>query len=160
MSVCLLVLNVHQVSSTELCIIHGKALEENAGLEAMLNGHRVVDATRLLWEILKSPEGGRLDEYRHVWVGDCAFPAELFDKTLARLPEPTSAKWQVMAQVCTVLEPLLDPVRTAAGAVLNRTYIERFIEECVSLNMGSTDESKPSKIAHPHTEKVMQLGGE
>ena len=84
-----------QRSSQEYCAIHGKALEENAGIESMLPGGRLVDALRLLWELIKSPEGGRHDEYRHAWVTDAGLPGDLFDSTLGSMAEPTSAKWQV-----------------------------------------------------------------
>lgn len=82
-------------SSKEHCAIHGKALEENAGMELMMPGGRLVNALRLLWEIVKSPEGGRHDEYREAWVKDAGIPGVLFDLTLGSMAEPTSAKWQV-----------------------------------------------------------------
>ena len=84
-----------QQSAVSNCCIHGKALEENAGLEAAWPGDRVVGALRMLWEIVGCGEGGRRDEYRESWVVDCKFPAALFDSTLGSMPEPTSAKWQV-----------------------------------------------------------------
>ena len=86
-----------QRSAISNCCIHGKALEENAGLEAMWPGERVVGALRLLWEIVGLGEGGRRDEYRESWVVDCKFDGLLYDQTLGSLPEPTSAKWQVGA---------------------------------------------------------------
>ena len=94
-----------QRSSQEHCCIHGKALEENAGIESMMPGGRLVDALRLLWEIVKSPEGGRHDEYRVAWVRDAGLPAALFDSTLGSMAEPTSAKWQVPSSLITT--PLL-----------------------------------------------------
>jgi len=54
-------------------------------MESMMPGGRLVDALRLLWEIIKSPEGGRVDEYRSIWINECGLPAALFDSTLGRI---------------------------------------------------------------------------
>ena len=95
-----------KLSSQEHCCIHGKALEENAGIESMMPGNRLVDALRLLWEIIKSPEGGRHDEYRVIWIKDAHLPGDLFDSTLGCMAQPTSQKWQVIESASTALSPL------------------------------------------------------
>ena len=94
----------------EFCCIHGKALEENCGMEAAFPGGYIVDGTRLLWEILHSPEGGRLGEYKRIWLIECGFPAALFSLALEKLPEPTSSKWEVMYKVSCALFHILQPV--------------------------------------------------
>ena len=126
----------------------------------MMPGGRLVDALRLLWEIIKSPEGGRVDEYRTIWVADCGLPGDLFDSTLGSIAEPTSAKWQVMFDLIFKLLPILEPIPKAKvllGAAAAPTYIERFLDECLQLNQGSTDSTKTKRIVHAHTEKVQVL---
>ena len=59
-----------QLGKAELCCIHGKALEEVNGFEAAFPREFVVNAARLLWEIVGSPiqSGGRPKEYRKYWI--------------------------------------------------------------------------------------------
>ena len=147
----------------EFCCIHGKALEENHGMEAAYPGNYLVDALRLLWEIFHSPEGGRLGEYRRIWVKDCGFSEALFDSTLGSLPEPTSAKWQVVYGVCEKLLPVLERVTSGSNRLLDQdarpSYLETFLDVCRLLMCGSLDNSKQDKVAHPHTHKIQSLTG-
>ena len=55
-------------------------------------------ALRLFWECF-STKGGRAGEYRMIWVNKCKYPANVYDRCLAQLPEPTEAKWQVKYRV-------------------------------------------------------------
>ena len=147
----------------EFCCIHGKALEENAGMEAAFPGGYLVDALRLLWEIVHSPEGGRLGEYQRIWVKECGFSEQLFNDTLGSMPEPTSSKWQVMYEVCLKLEPVLEPVVCGSNALLTTaerpSYLETFLDACRLLHCGSLDESKVQKVSHPHAYKIQSLTG-
>ena len=131
------------------------------GIEAMMPGDRLEGALRLLWEIIKSKEGGRCSEYREKWTSTCKFPAKLFDSTLGSLPEFTTSEWQVMFdgirdKVLPICMPVKDHILGPAAAP---SYIEHFLNVCMQLNQGSTDSSKATRIAHPHTEKVQVLAG-
>jgi len=147
----------------EFCAIHGKALEENAGMEAAFPGGYLVDALRLLWEVLHSPEGGRLGEYMRIWTKECGFPSDLFDRTLGKLPEPTSSKWQVMFGVCEALLPLLEPVAHGANRFLDAaarpSYLEAFLDKCALLMCGSVDQTKQTRVTHTHSDKITKLRG-
>jgi len=61
---------VHQKSRKairEWCCIHGWALEEKCGMEAAFPYEYLVNALRLLWEMVSSPETGQTTYYREVW---------------------------------------------------------------------------------------------
>ena len=141
------------------CCIHGKALEENGGLEGMWPGERVVGALLLLWEIIKSPEGGRRAEYRESWCVDCGFDGALFDSTLGSMAKPTSSKWQIMYDIIKALLPILQPIaaphpQALMGAAATPSYLERFLDVNAKLNRGTMDTLKPARVAHPHCMKV------
>ena len=55
-----------QKSQADFCCIHGKALEENGGMKAAFPDNYLVDALRLLWEVVCGPEG-RPRFYRGIW---------------------------------------------------------------------------------------------
>lgn len=147
----------------EFCCIHGKALEENCGMEAAFPGGYIVDGVRLLWEIIHSPEGARRGEYERIWANQCAFPAGLFDMSLGSVPEPTSSKWQVMYGVAEKLQPILEPVAHGqwkhADATSRPSYLEVFLDACRELMCGSTDQEREGTVSHPHKEKIQTLTG-
>lgn len=147
----------------EFCCIHGKALEENNGMEAAFPGGYIVDATRLLWEIHLSPEGGRLGEYERIWVDKCGFPKGLFNYTLAMLPEPTSSKWEVMHSVAVKLKLILEPVEHGSYRHLDLdarpSYLEVYLKACRKLMCGSTDQERKDTVYHPHKQKIQTLSG-
>ena len=147
----------------EFCCIHGKALEENNGMQAAFPGGYIVDALRLLWEIHLSPEGGRLGEYERIWRDKCGFPAEMFKYSLEQLPEPTSSKWEVMYKVCSRLLPLLEPVAHGGSQFLapedRPSYLEVYLNVCRKLHCGSTDREREGTIQHPHKDKIQTLTG-
>ena len=147
----------------EFCCIHGKALEENCGMEAAFPGGYIVDGVRLLWEIIHSPEGARRGEYERIWADQCAFPAGLFDMSLGSVPEPTSSKWQVMYGVAEKLQPILEPVAHGqwkhADATSRPSYLEVFLDACRQLMCGSTDQERTGTVSHPHKEKIQTLTG-
>ena len=147
-------------SHAEKCCIHGKALEERAGLEAAMPGERMVGALRLLWEIIHSPEGGRKAQYRDAWVVQAGLPTDLFDSTLGSMPEPTSSKWEVMAAASVKLLPILQPISGhLLGQAAAPTYLEHFLDVNRLLFRGSTDEAKAQRVPHAHVEKVDVLSG-
>ena len=99
-----------QLGQADFCCIHGKALEENSGQQAAFPDNYLVDALRLLWELVGGPEG-RPAHYRAVWERQVdradgtklpALPVALFDQHLKALPEPTEAKWQARTRVSRV----------------------------------------------------------
>ena len=147
----------------EFCCIHGKALEENNGMEAAFPGGYITDALRLLWEIHNSPEGGRLGEYERIWLDKCGFPAATFDYSLAQMPEPTSSKWEVMYQCCSRVQWLLQPVAHGSYRHLDMdsrpSYLEVYLDACRALHCGSTDQEREETISHPHKEKIKTLTG-
>jgi len=132
-------------------------------MEAAFPGGYLVDALRLLWEVLHAPEGGRLGEYRRIWVRDCGFPEALFDSTLGTLAEPTSSKWQVMYDVCNQLLPVFESAPSGCARLLQAserlTYLEAFLDKCAELMGGSLDSSKATRVAHPHADKIYKLMG-
>ena len=70
------------VATAETCCIHAKALEERKFiLEAF---PLLVDALRLLWDIIKG-EGGRVDFYRRIWEDECGLPPQCYQKALAQV---------------------------------------------------------------------------
>jgi hypothetical protein len=152
-----------RISAIANCCIHGKALEENGGLEAMWPGERVVGALLLLWEVIKSPEGGRRAEYRETWCVDCGFDGALFDATLGSMAKPTSSKWQIMHDIIKALLPILQPIaaphpQALMGAAATPSYLERFLDVNAKLNRGTMDSLKPARVAHPHCMKVSSPG--
>ena len=125
----------------------------------MWPGERVVGALLLLWEIIKSPEGGRRAEYRESWCVDCGFDGTLFDATLGSMAKPTSSKWQVMHGIIKGLLPILQPVsaphpQALMGAAATPSYLERFLDVNAQLNRGTLNPDKPARVAHPHCHKV------
>ena len=104
--------NAAQLSIRETCAIHGKALEENAGLDAAAASlgyvnEFLVDALRLAWEIFSGPDS-RPTEYIQIWSTDCGLPHDQFN-ILSSMAEPTASKWQVLYEICIKLLPLLEP---------------------------------------------------
>ena len=96
------------LAQADFCCIHGKALEENSGMQAAFPDNYHVDALRLLWELVRGPEG-RPAQYRNIWAEQVAradgsklpaLPVALFDQNLKALAEPTEAKWQVCPAAC------------------------------------------------------------
>ena len=132
-------------------------------MEAAFPGGYLVDALRLLWEIILSPEGGRKGEYQRIWVKECGFPEQFFEETLGSVPEPTCSKWQVMYETALKLLPLLSPVESGSERLLpeaeRRSYLEVFLDTCRQLHCGSLDDSKETKVAHPHAHKIITLSG-
>ena len=151
-------LDYHDKALREWCCIHGWALEEKCGMEAAFPKEYLVDATRLLWELVASPESGRRTYYADVWVRECHLPADHFDM-LAKMPEPTSAKWEVMYKVCKSLLPLLEPHGDLLVPAARRCKLEIFLDRCRELNCGSMDDERAQRVVHPHTEKVKLITG-
>ena len=131
-----------QLGIAEFCCIHGKALEEVRGMGAAYPRNFLVEALRLLWEIIGSPiaSGGRPDEYRKYWTEPVerkdgiwlpGLPGAFFDQNLDKLPEPTEAKWQVMYDACVVLDPLLVPFGNVLQPRSRRCMLEIFFEKCL-----------------------------
>ena len=138
-----------QLAQAVFCCIHGKALEENGGMEAAFPDNYLVDAGRLLWEVVAGPEG-RPRFYRGIWTrvvsrGDGttipALPAHLFDQHLRSMAEPTESKWQVMFDWCFALLPLLESFGNVAQVSAWRCYLEIFFEKCLVLFCGTTDQA-------------------
>ena len=151
-------LDYHDKALREWCCIHGWALEEKCGMEAAFPKEYLVDATRLLWELVASPESGRRTYYADVWVRECKLPADCFD-LLAKMPEPTSSKWEVMYKVCKCLLPLLEPHGQLLVPAARRCMLEIFLDRCRELNCGSMDDARAQRVVHPHTEKVKLISG-
>ena len=143
-------------SDTIYCSIHAKQLEENAGLEAMWPGDRMVGALRILWELVgKGADGSRRNEYRDRWITDCKFPAYLWDDTLGRMSEPTSSKWQVMHGLCETLIPLFEPVQDSTFTpACTPTYLEKFLDVCARMYAGTTDELRTVRALHSSAKKA------
>ena len=103
------------LAQADFCCIHGKALEENGGMQAAFPDSHLPDALRLLWELVRGPEG-RPAQYRKIWADQVTradgtklppLPVALFDQNLKALTEPTEAKWQVNpARPCCTLSLL------------------------------------------------------
>ena len=70
-----------QLAQADFCCIHGKALEENGGMQAAFGDNYLVDALRLLWEVVCGPEG-RPRFYRGIWGRKVQLPPRLI------LPHP------------------------------------------------------------------------
>ena len=141
-----------QRSRAETCAIHGKALEERAFIEEAFP--LVVDALRLLWEIMKGDGNGRVNEYREIWVNKCKFAETAFNSSFANIPEFTLAKWGCMRDGCQALLAVIQ--RPGRG---RRSKIERFLEKCREIFNGTTDETKATRSEHPHREKINVLSG-
>ena len=75
-------LRVPQTSTTETCCIHAKALEERAFIDGGFP--LFIDGLRILWEIMKSPEGGRLEQYRVIW-SELGLVAQVFHNSIAKV---------------------------------------------------------------------------
>ena len=89
-------------------------------------------------QITRAPEGGRMDEYREIWVKECQLPELLFDNNVRKLPEPTTSKWEVMFNVCRMMLILFDYPPTAVGqSKPQASYIELFLRRCRRLFRGS-----------------------
>ena len=143
-----------KVSRGETCCIHGKALEERDFLDAAFP--LAVDGLRLLWEIIKGDDktgAGRVDQYREVWK-KAGLDVELFDRTLAVIPEFTMAKWGCMREGCQRL--LLISQR---GVNNGPSKMQKFLAKCVELFNGSTDESKEQRVLHSHRHHIHLLYG-
>ena len=155
------------LAQADLCCIHGKALEENGGMRAAFPDNHLVDALRLLWELVCGPEG-RPSQYRKIWAEQVAradgtilpaLPVAFFDQNLKALTEPTEAKWQVMFDACYCLSPLLEPFGDVLQISARRCYLEIFFEKCLTLFCGSTDQEKAKRVTHPHILKLQLLHG-
>ena len=156
-----------QQAQADFCCIHGKALEENSGMEAAFPNLYLVNALRLLWELIGGPEG-RPDHYRGIWEREVQrsdgtklppLPAAFFHQNLKAMPEPTEAKWQVMFDTCVCISPLLDPFGNVLQVASRRCMLEIFLEKCLVLYCGSTDQEKAKRVVHPHVLKVQLLAG-
>ena len=155
------------LAQADFCCIHGKALEENGGMQAAFPDNHLVDALRLLWELVRGPEG-RPSQYRKIWAEQVAradgtilpaLPVAFFDQNLKALTEPTEAKWQVMFDACYCLSPLLEPFGDVLQISARRCYLEIFFEKCLTLFCGSTDQEKAKRVTHPHILKLQLLHG-
>ena len=143
-----------QVSRGETCCIHGKALEERDFLDAAFP--LAVDGLRLLWEIIKGDDKtgcGRADQYREIWK-HAGLDEELFNKTLAVVPEFTTAKWGCLREGCQRLQLI-----TQRGVNNSPSKIQKFLNKCVELFSGSTDESKQQRVLHSHRHHIHLLHG-
>ena len=141
-----------QRSRAETCAIHGKALEERAFLEEAFP--LVVDALRILWEVMKGDGVGRVNEYREIWVNKCKFPPQTFESAFVHVPEFTLAKWGCMREGCQALVAVIQRPRRGT-----RSLIERFLEKCREIFNGTIDETKATRSEHPHREKINVLSG-
>ena len=143
-----------KVSRGETCCIHGKALEERDFLEAAFP--LAVDGLRLLWEIIKGDEKtgcGRVDQYRAIWKL-AKLRVEIYDKTLATIPEFTTAKWGCMREGCKKLVLICQRGRNNESSML-----QKFLAKCVQLFNGSCDDSKERRVVHSHRQKIHLLYG-
>ena len=118
-------------------------------MQAAFPDNYLVDALRLLWELVGGQEG-RPRFYRRVWTlrvdradGTSlpALPAQLFDEHYRSMPEPTEAKWQVMFDTCKYISPLLEPYGNSPFIAARRAPLEIFFEKCLVLFCGSTDQA-------------------
>ena len=148
-----------QTGQADFCCIHGKALEENGGMQASFPDNFLVDALRLLWEIVGGPEG-RPAHYRKIWAMEVKridgiklppLPVQLFDQNLKPMPEPTEAKWQVNAHL-----PHDPPSPVAHAARLNSNCATQ-LELCGwwSLRGELTLSCQPVRIATGHVRYVL-----
>jgi hypothetical protein len=102
----------------EGCYRHLTVLEENGAMEAAFPDEEVVNYTRMLHEVVHaSPE-----YYEEQWAA-AGLPANCF-KILMQIPEPTTAKWEVMAQVAQRFLLLLAPAPGKEGSGV--TMLEEF----------------------------------
>ena len=121
----------------------------------------MVDALRLLWEIVASTEGGQTEYYERVFVR-AKLPVAYF-QPLRSMAEPTTAKWQVMSDLCKSLLPLLKPApddQQLLGACCALSMMERFLGTAHEEMMGSLKGGvKEDRVPHPHQQKVQMLIG-
>ena len=66
---------------------------------------------------------------------------------------------QVMFDVCYRISPLLEPFGNVLQASARRCYLEIFLEKCLTLFCGSTDQDKAKRVPHPHILKMQLLTG-
>ena len=95
-------------SDSPTCSIHGWALEEKHGLVYISPGERVVDAMRLLWEVVAAPENNQKQDLRLWWVEYAKFMGVLFDQTLGMTPEFSTSKWGIIFEGFFRLAVLLE----------------------------------------------------
>ena len=73
----------------ENCYRHLTVLEEQAAMGAAFPGDEIICYLRMFYEVWHAQP----EYYREVWL-QCGLPLNIW-KALMRMPEPTSAKWQV-----------------------------------------------------------------
>lgn len=152
-----------RLSFQEYCCIHGIALEENAGLDAVATamGRKpgmLVDGLRILWEVVAGPDS-QPNFYRQVWCVDCGLPLLQFE-VLAKMAEPTQSKWQIMFEICSKLLPLFEPIADPTiPAALMASPLEKFFATLRKLFQGSTDALKATRAVHTHKDKILLLSG-
>ena len=73
----------------ENCYRHLTVLEEQAAMGAAFSGDEVVNYLRMFYEVWHAQP----EYYRAAWL-QCRHPLSVWE-ALMRMPEPTSAKWQV-----------------------------------------------------------------
>ena len=152
-------LDKERMAHREWCCIHGWALEEKCGMEAAFPCDYLVNALRLLWEMVASPETGQSAHYRAIWVQDCKLEPDLFDTILGSMAEPTASKWQVMYDICRKLLPLLEPCGSLLVLASRRCRLEIFLDRCRELNCGSMNDTRDKRVIHPHTDKIKLFSG-
>ena len=97
-------------------------------------------------------------EMRKVWVEDCQLPGHVYDLALARMPEPTEAKWQIMYNVCFGLLQLFTVNVQHLG--FRATMIEEFISKLFDYVRGTADKARPQDAGkHACRQKLVAIGG-
>ena len=130
----------------ENCYRHLTVLEEQAAMSAAFPGDEVVNFLRMFYEVTHA-----MPEYYHEIWDKFGLPIKVFE-ALMRMPEPTSAKWQVPVECAKVFLLGLEVAPGKEG--FQDSMLETFARQVLLRMRGTTDVARPQDAGtHPHRMK-------
>ena len=130
----------------ENCYRHLSVLEEQACMRAAFPGDEVVNYLRMFYEVWHAQP----EYYSAIWA-QCGLPPKVFE-ALLRMPEPTSAKWQVPVDCAKVFLLGLEVAPGKEG--FQDSMLEVFARQVLQRMRGTSDVERPQDAGtHPHRTK-------
>lgn len=118
------------------CIRHFKELELKAAFEGGWPGKQAESFLYAFRDMLHK----NTPFWRKVWVRAMQ-PLQVFNRCIARMPVPTSSKWECMDEACNLFQQTYEVDEGTQG--FGVTMIEEFVKYARDILRGHADESRP-----------------
>ena len=138
-------------ATVENCYRHLIVLEEHAAMEAAFPGDEIINYLRMFHEVIHAQP----EYYEELWHARYPTLPHVWEQ-LTKMPEPTSAKWEVPTTCARLFLVGLEVAPGKEGT--ERSMLEEFASFVLSRMRGCTDTSRPHDAGnHPHKLKWRAL---